>query len=95
MGDGAHHNLDLLLEGIGTYEALLEDQPTDGAALTDQGQRLSELADSAVRRMRQGIFTAVGDLRTQLLGAIAALLAWRVAFAWLIGRHIMQRPWGH
>lgn len=90
VGDGAHHNLDLLLEGIGTYEALLEDQPSDGAALTDQGQRLSELADSAVRRMRQGIFTAVGELRTQLLAAIAALLACGVAFAWLIGRHIMR-----
>ncbi|WP_374289146.1 sensor histidine kinase [Desulfovibrio desulfuricans] len=90
VGDGAHRNLDLLLEGIGTYEALLEDAPSDGAALTDQGQRLSELADSAVRRMRQGIFTAVGDLRTQLLGAIAALLACGVAFAWQIGRHIMR-----
>ena len=90
VGDGAHHNLDLLLEGIGVYEALLNAVPTDGAALTDQGQRLSELADSAVRRMRQGIFTAVGDLRTQLLGAIAALLACGVAFAWHIGRHIMR-----
>jgi len=90
VGDGAHRNLDLLLEGIGTYEALLEDAPSDGAALTDQGQRLSELADSAVRRMRQGIFTAVGDLRTQLLAAIAALLAFGVAFAWQIGRHIMR-----
>ena len=90
VGDGAHHNLDLLLEGIATYEALLDDVPTDGAALTDQGQRLSELADSAVRRMRQGIFTAVGDLRAQLLGAIAALLACGVAFAWQIGRHIMR-----
>ena len=55
VGDGAHRNLDLLLEGIGTYEALLDDVPPDSAALTDQGQRLSELADSAVRRMRQGI----------------------------------------
>ena len=90
VGDGAHHNLDLLLEGIGTYEALLDDQPSDGPALTDQGQRLSELADSAVRRMRQGIFTAVGDLRTQLLAAVAALLACGIGFAWLIGRHIVR-----
>ena len=90
VGDGAHRNLDLLLEGIGTYEALLDDQPSDGAALTDQGQRLSELADSAVRRMRQGIFTAVGNLRTQLLAAIAALLACGTGFAWLIGRHIVR-----
>ena len=90
VGDGAHHNLDLLLEGIGTYEALLDDQPSDGAALTDQGQRLSELADSAVRRMRQGIFTAVGVLRAQLLAAVAALLACGIGFAWLIGRHIVR-----
>ena len=90
VGDGAHRNLDLLLEGIGTYEALLDDVPPDSAALTDQGQRLSELADSAVRRMRQGIFTAVGDLRTQLLAAVAALLACGIGFAWLIGRHIVR-----
>ena len=90
VGDGAHRTLDLLLEGIGTYEALLDDQPSDGAALTDQGQRLSELADSAVRRMRQGIFTAVGELRTQLLVAVAALLACGIGFAWLIGRHIVR-----
>ena len=90
VGDGAHHNLDLLLEGIGTYEALLDDVPPDSAALTDQGQRLSELADSAVRRMRQGIFTAVGDLRAQLLAAVAALLACGIGFAWLIGRHIVR-----
>lgn len=90
VGDGAHHNLDLLLEGIGIYNTLLDAGPTDGTALTDQGQRLSELADSAVRRMRQGIFTAVGDLRAQLLTAIAVLLACGVLFAWQIGRHIVR-----
>lgn len=90
VGDGTHHTLDLLLEGIGVYDVLLDDQPPDGAALTDQGQRLSELADSSVRRMRQGIFTTVADLRQQLVAAVAALLACGVIFAWQIGRRIMR-----
>ena len=88
-GDGTRR-LEALLQGIMAYEKLLAVVPPDAAALTVQGQHLSELADAVVRQMRQGIFTVVSQLRGQLLAVMGALLACGLLFAWQAGRRVLR-----
>lgn len=88
-GDGTHHNLGQLLEGMEKYARLLTHPDENLSALSSLGTGLSNLADAVVRQMRQGIFKTVRDLRLQLLAAVVTLLALGVVFAWQLVRRVL------
>lgn len=88
-GDGTHHNLGQLLDGMEKYARLLTHPDENLSALSSLGTGLSNLADAVVRQMRQGIFKTVRDLRLQLLAAVVTLLALGVVFAWQLVRRVL------